>query len=136
MMGRWQQRVGVGTSLRLDADALAQAACLGARVKVGGGQQCLLCMVHIVGGAGQSCGEGSGAALLAALGLLLLARAGCWGLCVGGGCCYYVVGILTVLVPARWCQKRRDPTINMRWKGCVCVCVFLASGSEVGSCKA
>ncbi len=29
----------------------------------------------------------------------------------------YVVGILTVLAPpARWCQKRRDPTINMRWK--------------------
>jgi hypothetical protein len=29
----------------------------------------------------------------------------------------YVVVILTVLVLARWCQKRRDPTINMRWKG-------------------
>jgi hypothetical protein len=29
----------------------------------------------------------------------------------------YVGGILTVLVPARWCQKRRDPTIIMRWKG-------------------
>ena len=23
-------------------------------------------------------------------------------------------GILTVLAPARWCQKRRDLTINMR----------------------
>ncbi len=29
----------------------------------------------------------------------------------------YVVGILKVLVLARWYQKRRDPTINMRWKG-------------------
>ncbi len=29
----------------------------------------------------------------------------------------YVVGILTVLMPVRWCQKRRDPKINMRWKG-------------------
>jgi hypothetical protein len=29
----------------------------------------------------------------------------------------YVVGILTVLALACWCQKRRDPTINMRWKG-------------------
>jgi hypothetical protein len=29
----------------------------------------------------------------------------------------YVVGILTVLLLARWCKKRRDPTINMRWKG-------------------
>jgi hypothetical protein len=27
------------------------------------------------------------------------------------------VVILTVLASARWCQKRRDPTINMRWKG-------------------
>ncbi len=26
-------------------------------------------------------------------------------------------GILTVLAPARWCRKRSDPTINMRWKG-------------------
>ncbi len=26
-------------------------------------------------------------------------------------------GDLTVVAPARWCQKRRDPTINMRWKG-------------------
>jgi hypothetical protein len=26
-------------------------------------------------------------------------------------------GILTVLAPARWCQKNSDPTINMRWKG-------------------
>ncbi len=25
-------------------------------------------------------------------------------------------GILTVLVPARWCRKRSNPTINMRWK--------------------
>ncbi len=29
----------------------------------------------------------------------------------------YVVGILTVLAPARWCHKRRDPTIKIRWKG-------------------
>ncbi len=29
----------------------------------------------------------------------------------------FVVGILTVLAPAHWCQKRRDLTINMRWKG-------------------
>jgi hypothetical protein len=26
-------------------------------------------------------------------------------------------GIITVLAPACWCQKRSDPTINMRWKG-------------------
>ncbi len=78
-MGHWQQRVGVRTSLRLATDALARAACLGARVKVGGGQQCSLCTAHITGGAGQSCGEGSGAALFVALGLLLLAMAGCWG---------------------------------------------------------
>jgi hypothetical protein len=79
MMGRWQQQVGIGTSLRLAADALARAARLGARVKVGGGQQRSLCMAHVAGGAGQSCGEGSSAALLAVLGLLLLAIAGCWG---------------------------------------------------------
>jgi hypothetical protein len=34
-----------------------------------------------------------------------------------GGVVAYVVGILTVLEPACWSQKRRDPTINMRWKG-------------------
>jgi hypothetical protein len=80
MLGRWQQRVGVVTSLRLAADASARAAHSGARVKVGGGQQGLLCMAHVAGSAGQSCGEGSGAAaLLEALGLLLLAIAGCWG---------------------------------------------------------
>ncbi len=62
MMGRWQQRVGVGTSLRLSADALARAAHLGARVKMGGGQQCSLHTAHVAGGAGRSCGEGSGAA--------------------------------------------------------------------------
>jgi hypothetical protein len=78
-MGRWQQQVDVGTSLRLAADALARAACLRARVKVGGGQQRSLCMAHVTGGAGQNCGEGSGAASLAALGLLSLAIAGCWG---------------------------------------------------------
>ncbi len=61
-MGRWQQRVGVGTLLRLSADVSARAARLGARVKMGGGQQHSLCMAHVVGGAGQSCGEGSGAA--------------------------------------------------------------------------
>ena len=71
--------MGVGTSLRLAADASARAAHSGARVKVGGGQQCSLCAAHLAGGAGQSCGEGSGAALLAALGLFLLAIAGCWG---------------------------------------------------------
>jgi hypothetical protein len=26
-------------------------------------------------------------------------------------------GILTVLAPARWFQKRSNPIINMRWKG-------------------
>jgi hypothetical protein len=71
--------VGVGTSLRLAADASARAAHLGARVKVGGGQQRLLCTAHIVGSAGQRCGEGSGTASLEALGLLLSAIAGCWG---------------------------------------------------------
>ncbi len=41
---------------------LACAARLGARVKIGGGQQRLLITAHIAGGAQQSCGEGSGAA--------------------------------------------------------------------------
>jgi hypothetical protein len=70
-MGRWQQRVGVGMSLRLATDALARAVCSGARVKVGGGQQRSLCTAHVVGSTGQRCGEGSGAALLETLGLLL-----------------------------------------------------------------
>jgi hypothetical protein len=52
---------------------------LGVRVKVGGGQQRSLCMAHVAGSAGQSCGEGSGAALLEALGLLLSDVAGYWG---------------------------------------------------------
>ncbi len=26
-------------------------------------------------------------------------------------------GVLTVLALARWCQKRSNPMINMRWKG-------------------
>jgi hypothetical protein len=67
MLGRWQQQVGVGTLLRLAADASARTARSGARVKVGGGQQRLLRMAHVAGSAGQSCGEGSGAALLEAL---------------------------------------------------------------------
>ncbi len=29
--------------------------------------------------------------------------------------CWRGDGVLTVLPPARWCPKRRDPTINMRW---------------------
>ncbi len=49
-------------SLRLSADVLARAANLGARVKMGGGQQRSLCTAHAAGGAGQSCGEGRGAA--------------------------------------------------------------------------
>ncbi len=52
MLGRWQQRVGDGTSLRLAADALACAARSGARVKVRGGQQRLLCIAHVAGSAG------------------------------------------------------------------------------------
>ncbi len=68
--------MGVGTLLRLAADALARTACLGARVKVQVGQQRLLCTANVAGGAGQSCGEGSGAALLAALSLLSLAKGG------------------------------------------------------------
>ncbi len=58
----WQQRVGVGTLLRLSAEVWARAARLGARIKIGGGQQRLLIMAHVAGGAGQSCGEGSGTA--------------------------------------------------------------------------
>ncbi len=57
--------------------------------------------------------------------LLCLRRSACscqqWqgvgGSALAGDVVAYVVGILTVLVPARWCQKRRDPTINMRWRG-------------------
>ncbi len=26
-------------------------------------------------------------------------------------------GIVTILAPARWCQRRRDPTINMNGRG-------------------
>jgi hypothetical protein len=62
MIRCWQQRVGVGTSLRLSAEVSARAARLGARVKIGGSQQRLLIMAHVAGGAWQSCGEGSGAA--------------------------------------------------------------------------
>ncbi len=62
MMRCWQQQVGVGTSLRLSAEVSARAARLGARVKIGGGQQRSLITAHILGGARQSCGEGSGAA--------------------------------------------------------------------------
>ncbi len=62
MMGCWQQRVGVGTSLRLSTEVSARAAYLGARVKMGGGQQSSLSMAHVAGGAQQSCGEGSSAA--------------------------------------------------------------------------
>jgi hypothetical protein len=62
MIRCWQKRVGVGTSLRLSAEVLACAARLGARVKIGGGQQLLLITAHVMGGARQSCGEGSGAA--------------------------------------------------------------------------
>ncbi len=67
--------------------------------------------------------EAAALASLALLGLLLLAMVGCWGYCVGGDVGASVVahwwgdGVLTVLVLARWCQKRRDPTINKRWKG-------------------
>jgi hypothetical protein len=93
MLGRWQQRVGVGTLLRLAADASACAARSGARVKVGGGQQHSLHTAHVAGSAGQSCGEGSGAASLEALGLLLLAMAGCWGQCIGGHVVAFMVGI-------------------------------------------
>jgi hypothetical protein len=62
MMGRWQQQVGVETSLRLSADVSARAARLGDRVKIGGGQQRSLRTAHVAGGVGQRYGEGSGAA--------------------------------------------------------------------------
>ncbi len=62
MIRCWQQRVGVETLLRLSAEVSARAARLGARVKIGGGQQCSLTMAHVAGGARRSCGEGSGAA--------------------------------------------------------------------------
>ena len=62
MMRCWQQRVGVGTLLRLSAEVSARVARLGARVKIGGGQQRSLITAHVAGGARQSCGEGSGAA--------------------------------------------------------------------------
>jgi hypothetical protein len=61
-MGFWQQRVDVGTLLRLSPEVLASVACLGARVKMGGGQQRLLSTAHVTGGAQQSCGEGSSTA--------------------------------------------------------------------------
>ncbi len=52
----------MGMSLRLSAEVSACAARLGARVKIGGGQQRSLITAHVAGGARQSCGEGSGAA--------------------------------------------------------------------------
>ncbi len=54
--------MGVGTLLRLSAKELARAAHLGARVKIGGGQQRSLITAHVAGDARRSCGEGSGAA--------------------------------------------------------------------------
>ncbi len=54
--------MGVETLLRLSTEVLARAARLGARVKIGGGQQRSLNTAHVVGGARQSCGEGSSAA--------------------------------------------------------------------------
>ncbi len=54
--------MGVGTLLRLSAEVSARAACLGARVKIGGGQQRSLITAHVAGGAQQSCGKGSGPA--------------------------------------------------------------------------
>jgi hypothetical protein len=62
MMRCWQQRVGVGTSLMLSAEVSARAARLGARVKIGGGQQRSRITAHVAGGAWQSCWEGSSAA--------------------------------------------------------------------------
>jgi hypothetical protein len=62
MIRCWQQQVSVGMLLRLSAEVLARAACLGARVKIGGGQQRSQITAHVAGGAWQSCGEGSGAA--------------------------------------------------------------------------
>jgi hypothetical protein len=79
MLGHWQQWVGVGTLLRMAADASARAVHSGGRVKVGGGQQRSLPTAHVVGSAGQSCGEGSGTALPEAIGLLLLDVVGYWG---------------------------------------------------------
>ncbi len=54
--------MGVETLLRLSAEVSACAARLGARVKIGGGQQRSLITAHVAGGAQQSCGEGSSAA--------------------------------------------------------------------------
>jgi hypothetical protein len=61
VLGHWQQRVGIGTSLRRAADASARAARSRPGVKVGGGQRRSLRTAHITGGARQSCGGGSGA---------------------------------------------------------------------------
>ncbi len=54
--------MGVGTLFRLSAEVSACAACLGARVTIGGGQKRSLITAHVAGGARGSCGEGSGAA--------------------------------------------------------------------------
>jgi hypothetical protein len=51
---------------------------------------------------------------------------GVGGSALVGDVVVYVLGILTVLVPARWCQKRRDPTINMKGKG--------VAGRQRGEC--
>ncbi len=44
----------------LSAEVSACAACLGARVKIGGGQERSLITARVSGGARRSCGEGSG----------------------------------------------------------------------------
>jgi hypothetical protein len=103
-------------SLRLAADASAHAARSGARVKVGEGSSARFAQLtpRVV--------QGKVVGRAAALLCLQRSACSCWqergvgGSALAGDVIAYVVGILTVLAPACWYQKRRDPTINMRWK--------------------
>lgn len=62
----------------------------------------------------------------------------CWGGALARQCCRGVGGgalmgdsAATVLGPACWCQKGRDTTINMRWKGGGGVIVTKGGGAVV-----
>ncbi len=77
MLGHWQQRVGVGMSLRQATDALACTARSRPGVKVGGGAVVLALHGSCHGWCRAKFKEAVVHALLAMLGLLSLAMVGC-----------------------------------------------------------
>ncbi len=103
MLGHWQQPIGVGTLLRWAADSSMCTACSQPRVNVGGGLVALALLVLLGLHSSAMVGYG-GSALVGYVGASAVVR-------------WRGNGIVTVLVPARWCQRRRDLTINIRWKG-------------------